>query len=141
MDHLGKLGYLVDRDVVEKECAINIFAQLGTSPVVETPFRALDRLFAGVAHNVISSALDEQFVEAWHQLAMRFEPELEVQATTLLVNLRSISAATSIEETKNKFVKIKSRICCSEDIRFKKSKRRRKRLSCCKLSIRNTLRL
>ena len=47
---------------------------------------------------------------------MRFEPELEAKKSTVFLELHSISAATSIEETKNKIVELEVCIASVEDI-------------------------
>ena len=59
---------------------------------------------------------DDNGFEAWGQLNLTFEPELEAQKNTVLLELHSILAATSIEETKNKIVELNARIARAEDI-------------------------
>ena len=79
-------------------------------------FRALEKLTAGEAGKVVSTVREENGFEAWRQLHLRFEPELETEKNVVLLELRSIPAATTIEETKAKLTELKVRIAKAEDI-------------------------
>ena len=54
--------------------------------------------------------------EAWRQLHLRFEPELQAQKNIVLLELHSMTAAKTIDETKAKLVELKVRIAKAEDI-------------------------
>ena len=63
--------------------------------------RALERLTSGEAARVISTVRADNWFEAWRQLHLRFEPELEAQKNTVLKDLHSIEAARSIEDRRH----------------------------------------
>ena len=79
-------------------------------------YRALEKLTSGEAARVISTVRAENGFEAWRQLHLRFEPELEAQKNTVLYDLHSIEAARTIEDTKLKLVELKVRIARAEDV-------------------------
>jgi len=79
-------------------------------------YRALEKLTEGEAAKVISTVRDENGFEAWRQLHLRFEPELEAQKNTVLLEIHTITPATTIEETKANLVELKVRIAKAEDI-------------------------
>ena len=79
-------------------------------------YRALEKLTEGEAHKVISTVPNENGFEAWRQLTMRFEPELEAQKNTVLLELHSIPVSTSVDETKTKLVELKVRTARTQDI-------------------------
>jgi hypothetical protein len=76
----------------------------------------LEKLTEGEAAKVISTVKDENGFEAWRQLHLRFEPELEAQKNVVLVDLHNIAAATTVEETKSKMVELRVRITKAENI-------------------------
>ena len=65
---------------------------------------------------MISTVPDENGFEAWRQLHLRFEPEMEAQKNIVLPELHNIPAATTIEDTKQKLVELRVRIAKAEDI-------------------------
>jgi len=79
-------------------------------------YRALEKLTEGEAQKVISTVAGENGFEAWRQLHLRFEPELEAQKNTVLLELHNIPAAHTIDETKIRIVELKVRIARAEDI-------------------------
>ena len=79
-------------------------------------YRALEKLTTGEANKVIATVRDENGFEAWRQLHLRFEPELEAHKNSVLVDLHDLKPATTIEETKAKMVELKVRITSAEDI-------------------------
>ena len=79
-------------------------------------YRALEKLTEGEAAKIVSTVKDENGFEAWRQLHVRFEPELEAQKNKVLTDLHDIDAANNIEETKLKVVELKVRIARAEDI-------------------------
>ena len=70
----------------------------------------------GEAAKVVSTVAEENGFEAWRQLHLRFEPELEAQKNVVLVELHTIPQAHSIEETKTKMVELRVRIAKAENI-------------------------
>ena len=95
---------------------------LGPPEVVSDPdqrkhlYKSLGKLSDGEAAKVISTVKDENGFGAWRQLHLRFEPELEAQKNVVLMDLHNMTAATTIEETKNKMVELKVRITKAENI-------------------------
>ena len=79
-------------------------------------FRALEKLTEGQAEKVLSTAKNENGFEAWRQLHLAFEPQLEAQRNAVLLDLRSIPPSTSIADTKSKLLELKVRIKKAEDI-------------------------
>ena len=79
-------------------------------------YRALEKLVDGEAARVVESVQDENGFEAWRQLHVRFEPELEAQKNVVLLELHNIPQAASIEETKGKLVELRVRITKAENI-------------------------
>jgi hypothetical protein len=79
-------------------------------------YRALEKLVEGEAAKVIESVQDENGFEAWRQLHVRFEPELEAQKNVVLLELHNIPQSNSIEETKGKLVELRVRITKAENI-------------------------
>ena len=79
-------------------------------------YRALEKLTDGEAAKVVSTVTDENGFEAWRQLHLRFEPQLQAQKNTVLLELHNMTAAATIEETKNKMVELKVRIAKAENI-------------------------
>ena len=65
---------------------------------------------------MVSTAAEENGFEAWRQLHLRFEPELEDQKNVVLLQLHNIPPASSIEETKMKMVELRVRIAKAENI-------------------------
>ena len=59
---------------------------------------------------------EENGFEAWRQLHLRFEPELEAQKNVVLPELHNIPLASNIEETKTKMVELRVRIARAENI-------------------------
>ena len=116
MDHISKLDYVIDEKVMEDECYNNPCAPVANLLKWKHLYRALEKLTEGEAHKVISTVPNENGFEAWRQLTMRFEPELEAQKNTVLLELHSILVSSSVEETKNKLVELKVRIARAEDI-------------------------
>ena len=79
-------------------------------------YRALEKLTDGEARKVIDTVVEENGFEAWRQLHLRFEPELEAQKNVVLLEIHSILPSTAIEETKTKLVELKVRIAKAEEI-------------------------
>ena len=48
-------------------------------------YRALEKLTEGEAFKVISTVADENGFEAWRQLHLRFEPQLQAQKNTTVL--------------------------------------------------------
>ena len=70
----------------------------------------------GKALSVVKNVREGAGFEAWRQLHIRFEPELESQKNTVLLELHSMEAARSIEETRGKLTELKVRITKAENI-------------------------
>ena len=79
-------------------------------------WRLIKRFTSGEAKRIITSVNKDNGFEAWRQLHLRFEPELEAQKNVVLVELHNIPGASTIEETKAKLVELKVRITKAEDI-------------------------
>lgn len=79
-------------------------------------YRAIEKLVEGEAAKVVSTVPEENGFEAWRQLHLRFEPELEAQKNTVLLELHNIAPAGSIDETKTKMVELRVRIAKAENI-------------------------
>ena len=77
-------------------------------------YRAIEKLTEGEAAKVVSTVNEENGFEAWRQLHLRFEPELEAQKNTVLLELHNMIAANTIEETKGKMVELRVRIAKAE---------------------------
>ena len=73
-------------------------------------------LAEGEAQKVDSTVSDANGVEDWRQFNMLFEPELEAQENTVVVELHNIPAANNIDEMKAAIVELKVRIARVEDI-------------------------
>ena len=67
-------------------------------------YRALEKLVEGEAAKVVSTVAEENGFEAWRQLHLRFEPELETQKNVVLVELQNIEQASSVKETATKML-------------------------------------
>jgi hypothetical protein len=79
-------------------------------------YRAIEKLTDGEAAKVVSTVNDENGFEAWRQLHLRFEPELQAQKNSVLLELHNMGAATTIEETKRKLVELRVRTAKAENI-------------------------
>ena len=79
-------------------------------------YRALEKSTDGEAAKAISTVTDENDFEMWRQLYLRFEPELQTQKNTVLLELHNMTAATTIEETKTKMVELRVLIAKAESI-------------------------
>ena len=79
-------------------------------------YRALEKLTEGEASKVLSTVKDENGFEAWRQLHLRFEPELEAQKNVVMMDLHNIPQAKTIDETRTKMVELKVRIAKAETI-------------------------
>ena len=115
MDDVAKLKIPVTKEILEQACQDR--PQLVEQVLRwKHVYRALEKLTGGEAAKVISTVPEENGFEAWRQLHLRFEPELEAQKNVVLLELHSIPPATSIEETKVKLVELRCRIAKAEDI-------------------------
>ena len=115
MDEVGKSGRVITAEVLE-EAAQNNPHKIEGLKKWKHLYRALEKLTDGEAAKVISTVADENGFEAWRQLHLRFEPELEAQKNTVLVDLHNITAAITINETKEKLFELKVRITRAGDI-------------------------
>ena len=116
MDDVSRCKQPITKEVLEEACSRNPTAVVQQLQKWKHLYRALEKLTAGEAAKVISTVSDENGFEAWRQLHLRFEPELEAQKYVVLLELHSIPPATSIEETKAKLVELRCRIAKVEDI-------------------------
>ena len=116
MDDVSRCKQAITKEVLEEACSRNPTAVVEQLQKWKHLYRALEKLTAGEAAKVISTVSDENGFEAWRQLHLRFEPELEAQKNVVLLELHSIPPATSIEETKAKLVELRCRIAKAEDI-------------------------
>ena len=116
MDEVAKNGGPITEEVLQQAFKNNPAAVGDKLQKWKHLYRALEKLTSGEAARVISTVRAENGFEAWRQLHLRFEPELEAQKNTVLYDLHSIEAAKSIEDTKIKLVELKVRIARAEDV-------------------------
>ena len=116
MDEVAKNGGPITEEVLQQAFKNNPAAVGDKLQKWKHLYNALEKLTSGEAARVISTVRAENGFEAWRQLHLRFEPELEAQKNTVLYDLHSIDAAKSIEETKIKLVELKVRIARAEDV-------------------------
>ena len=99
MDELGRSTTVVDQAMLQQTA----LRHPHTIPDLEKwkhLYQALEKLVDGEAAKVvIESVQDENGFEAWRQLHVRFEPELEAQKNVVLLELHNIPQTTTIEET------------------------------------------
>ena len=115
MEDVARLEQEVTREVLQ-EAARNYPQVLSDLEQWKHLYRALEKLVEGEAAKVVSTVKEENGFEAWRQLHLRFEPELEAQKNVVLMDLHNIEVATTIEETKNKMVELRVRITKAENI-------------------------
>ena len=116
MDEVARVPVPVTKEVLEEACIKNPEAVGDKLKRWKHLYRALEKLTDGEAGKVVSTVKDENGFEAWRQLHLRFEPELEAQKNVVLTELHSITAATTIEETKLKLTELRVRIAKVEEI-------------------------
>jgi hypothetical protein len=115
MEDVARLEQEVTREVLQ-EAAKNYPQVLSDLEQWKHLYRALEKLVEGEAAKVVSTVKEENGFEAWRQLHLRFEPELEAQKNVVLMDLHNIEAATTIEDTKTKMVELRVRIAKAENI-------------------------
>jgi hypothetical protein len=115
MDEVGRSTTPVDVEILEQAARRHPHA-IPDLVKWKHLYRALEKLVDGEAAKVIESVQDENGFEAWRQLHVRFEPELEAQKNVVLLELHNIPQAVSIEETKGKLVELRVRITKAENI-------------------------
>ena len=116
MDDVAKQTMPITKEEMEDACKRNPSAIGEQLKKWKHLYRALEKLTEGEAAKVVSAVREENGFEAWRQLHLRFEPELEVQRNVVLLELHNIPAATTIEDAKAKLVELKVRIAKAEDI-------------------------
>ena len=79
MDEVAKVQIPVTKDILEQACLKNPAAVGDKFKRAKHLFRALEKITAGEAAKVVSTVGEENGFEAWRQLHLRFEPELEAQ--------------------------------------------------------------
>ena len=115
MEQVANLKNPVTSEVL-KEAAQNYPQVLSSVEQWKHLYRALEKLTDGEAAKIISTVKDENGFEAWRQLHLRFEPELEAQRNVVLTDLHNITPAKNIDETRSKMVELKVRIAKAENI-------------------------
>ena len=77
-------------------------------------YRALERFTDGEAAKVLSTVKDDNCFEAWRQLHLRCEPELEAQRNVVLADLHNLAQSKIIDETRSKTAELKVRVAKAE---------------------------
>ena len=85
MDDVAKQVVPITREVLEEACRKNPTAVGEKLRRWKHLYRALEKLTDGEAAKVISTVREENGFEAWRQLHLRFEPELEAQKNVVLL--------------------------------------------------------
>ena len=78
-------------------------------------YRALEKLTDREAAKVLSTVEDGSGFEAWRQLHLRLEPELETQRNVIFTDLHNITAAKNIDEARGTMVELGVRITKAEN--------------------------